>query len=87
MNGSLGFDWAARVNPEGMIGFFELLKKKEGSGSNVLQYLSTHPTSRERMATQRSLADKHPVDSVKLLPRDDWSEIRNLCGSPRRSGR
>jgi predicted Zn-dependent protease len=75
---------AARVDPEGIIGFFELLRKKEGSGSNVLQYLSTHPTSRERMAALRALATQHPIEPVKLLPQEDWSEIRNLCGSSSR---
>ena len=78
---------AARVDPDDTIEFFELLKKKESSGSNVLKYLSTHPTSRERIATLRALALEHPIKPVKLLPQEDWTEIRNLCDSPRGSGR
>ncbi|HET8575511.1 MAG TPA: M48 family metallopeptidase [Methylomirabilota bacterium] len=71
---------AARVDPAGMIAFFNELMKKEGGAPDVLRYLSTHPTSRERVATLTALAARNAVQPMKLLPQTDWKELRTLCG-------
>jgi predicted Zn-dependent protease len=70
---------AARVDPAGMIAFFDVLGRKSGSGPEALKYLSTHPSSRDRLATLAGLAAARPVQPVRLLPGEDWSQLRNLC--------
>ena len=72
---------AARVDPAGMIAFFKALDKKSDKESDALKYLSTHPSDRDRMAALTALAAKHPLQPVKLLPEEDWSELRNTCGA------
>jgi predicted Zn-dependent protease len=72
---------AARVDPAGMIAFFDVLERKSGSGPEALKYLSTHPSGRDRMATLTTLAASSPIQRVKLLSEEDWSQLRNLCGA------
>jgi len=72
---------AARVDPAGMIAFFNVLEKRSGTGPDALKYLSTHPSSRARVATLTAFAAQHPIQPIKLLPEQDWGELRNACGS------
>ncbi len=69
---------AARISPEGMIGFFADLAKN-GSERRVLRYLSTHPNTRDRVAALRELATRAASPPIPLLPDQDWSEIRAIC--------
>jgi predicted Zn-dependent protease len=71
---------AARVDPAGMIAFFTVPDKKSDKESDARKYLSTHPSDRDRVATLTALAARSPMQPVKLLPEEDWSELRNACG-------
>jgi len=75
---------AASVDPAGMIGFFGVLMKKEGKTPEALKYLSTHPTSAERVARLTAMAAAAKGKPAPLLPGSDWSQIRGLCGAPKR---
>jgi predicted Zn-dependent protease len=72
---------AARVDPGGMIAFFNVLEKRSGTGPDALKYLSTHPSSGDRVATLTAFAAQHPIQPIKLLPEEDWGELRNTCGA------
>ena len=69
---------AARIDPAGMIRFFETLKKQPG-GAELPAYLSTHPDTDERLAEMKALAAATPVQSEPLLPGVKWDEVRKLC--------
>ena len=72
----------AGIDPQGMITFFEKLSKREGGGTGSLPlYLRTHPTTNERIATLRALAAAGPKAERRLLPDDDWNDVKSLCGS------
>lgn len=43
----------AGYDPQGMVGFFETLKRQEGSTPAVLAFLSDHPTSADRIVALR----------------------------------
>lgn len=73
---------AARVAPEGMIGFFGALAAMEEASSALATYLSTHPRSEDRMAALRALADGRPYTPEPLLEDVDWSRIRAACEGP-----
>src|SRR5262249_23127573 len=47
---------AARINPAGMVAFFEMLQKEEGRAGTALAYLSTHPPAADRVARLKSVA-------------------------------
>ena len=71
----------AGIDTQGMITFFEKLSSRErGRGNDTLtRYLRTHPTTSERIATLRALAAAAPKPERRLLPDDDWNDIRRLC--------
>ncbi len=73
---------AAKIDPQGMVDFFEKLKKEYGDMPEFLQYVSTHPSSDERIETLRILAQSFREEPVPLLPDDDWSRISDICGPP-----
>ncbi len=74
---------AARVDPAGMLAFFERLERKD-RGPAVLTYLSSHPSFEDRIGRLKALAAGAPPAS-KLLPDYDWRDIRSIC--PARSAR
>ena len=75
---------AARIDPGGMISFFEQLSKEGRSSPALLKYLSTHPSTEERIRKLEVLARQSPFGPVKLLPDYEWGDIRNMCSPSRR---
>jgi Zn-dependent protease with chaperone function len=71
---------AARIRPDGMIGFFEALAGKDQERS-ALRYLSTHPSARDRIGRLRALAAGAAAPALPLLPDQDWSDLRSVCPS------
>jgi len=69
---------AARINPAGMIRFFETLKAQT-RGAEPPAYLSTHPETDERITRLKALAAAAPVSPQPLLPDVKWDEVKNLC--------
>jgi len=70
---------AAGVDPAGMIAFFDVLRKEGGEAPGLLKYLSTHPSTVERIETLKALAAQAPRATVKLLPDYDWRDITKIC--------
>ncbi|HYB44856.1 MAG TPA: M48 family metallopeptidase, partial [Candidatus Methylomirabilis sp.] len=70
---------AARVDPAGMVGFFDELTKGEGQTRTVLSYLSTHPTTADRIARLRALAAGAIGPPVPILSASDWEELKRIC--------
>jgi len=73
---------AAGIDPAGMIAFFERLRKEGGDAPAVLQYVSTHPSTGERIETLKALAAQAPRRSGKLLPAYEWRDISKVCPAP-----
>jgi len=71
---------AARVAPEGMIGFFDDLAQGEHP-RHVLRYLSTHPSSVDRVALLRELAAKSPGPATPLMSPEEWADVKTICES------
>jgi predicted Zn-dependent protease len=72
---------AARIAPDGMIGFFATLAAAAGEPSGLATYLSTHPRSADRMLTLRQLASDDPYVPEPLLEGVDWTAIRTPCAA------
>lgn len=70
---------AAHVDPQGLLRFFEEMKKAEGRQPGLFRYLSSHPTPAERLARLRALAAELDGQPVKLLPDEDWRAIARIC--------
>jgi predicted Zn-dependent protease len=72
---------AAGVDPAGMMGFFETLKKTPGMAATLPPYLSTHPTTEGRIERLRSLEPATRPVTTRLLPGLDWRGIRDICSA------
>jgi predicted Zn-dependent protease len=70
----------ARIDPAGMIDFLEGLMKGEKAPRTVLKYLSTHPSTSNRLERLRALAGQAAGAPVKLFPDRDWNDVKRLCG-------
>ncbi len=71
---------AARIDPQGMITFFERLKREGKEAPDVLKYFSTHPSAEDRIERLKGLAGQPSQRPVKLLPDYDWNDIKKICG-------
>lgn len=80
----------AGIDPEGMVGFFEYLwececkKEKKDKKASVLEYLSTHPATENRVEyLKKNLGSVSPRNYEPLLPGVDWERVKNSCsGGP-----
>jgi predicted Zn-dependent protease len=70
---------AARVDPAGMIAFFEKMQREEGAQSQALTYLSSHPMPADRIARLRSLAAAGTGPREPVLPNEDWPALTKRC--------
>ena len=69
----------AGINPEGMIAFFEMLKKEESKTPEFLNYLSTHPTTQDRIEKLKFLANRSGRAFSKLYPDYEWKDVWKIC--------
>jgi Zn-dependent protease with chaperone function/predicted Zn-dependent protease len=76
---------AAGIDPQGMIAFFDGLRKSAPQKDaepqpGLLRYLATHPGDDERIARLTALAASVRQPATKLLPAFDWADVRTACG-------
>jgi Zn-dependent protease with chaperone function len=71
---------AARIDPRGMIAFFDTLERITGPGSTAISYLSTHPPTGARRLALSAMADAAPVAATPLDTGElAWSELVQRC--------
>jgi len=70
---------AARVDPAGMIAFFQKMQKEEGKQPQALTYLSSHPMPVERIARLKSMATAWTGTPEPVLPGTDWPALTKRC--------
>lgn len=71
----------ARIDPAGLITFFERVARQHASPAphGVWRYLSTHPAGDDRVETLRALARRAAAPPVRLLPDNDWKDVKRIC--------
>jgi Zn-dependent protease with chaperone function len=70
---------AARVDPAGMIAFFETIQKEEGGRAKALTYLSSHPLAADRIARLKEMAAAGRGTPEPLLPGENWPDLAKRC--------
>jgi len=68
----------ARIDPAGMIGFFDTLHSRTAN-VEMPEYLSTHPQSQQRVIHLKSLLGEGPAASEPIKLEGTWKEIKQLC--------
>ena len=72
------------IDPKGMISFFQTIDdqlKERGHSRNLVQYLSTHPSSQDRMRQLQSLIPTTFKSTTVMLTQSRWESIRTRCSS------
>ncbi|MGI9535204.1 MAG: M48 family metallopeptidase [Thermodesulfobacteriota bacterium] len=69
----------ANFDPKGMVEFFEILNKHGGDVPNSLEYISSHPQTRDRILNLRELSKGIEYKPVHLYSKKDWDEIKKVC--------
>jgi Zn-dependent protease with chaperone function len=72
---------AARIDPAGMIQFFETLAKEDRQPAKLLKYLSTHPSPIARIERLKALTADAPRPPIPLLPDTDWNDVKKICAA------
>jgi predicted Zn-dependent protease len=70
---------AAGISSKGMIDFFRR-SAAEGEEGGLLQYLSSHPASTERMAALEALSRDLPPARNAAFTAEEWTALRAGCG-------
>ena len=70
---------AARLDPAAMIAFYGVMQNGADGHAGPPDFLSTHPDMGERLATLITLAGPPPPEAQRLLPGENWNDIRTLC--------
>ena len=70
---------AAHLDPTDMIAFYGTLQKSEQGHAGPPDFLRPTPTWAEGFATLRMLAGPPTTNARRLLPGEDWTDIRTLC--------
>ena len=69
----------AKIDPDGMVEFFEILDRETGDMPDSLRYLSTHPQTDDRILKLKELAGVMKYQPVKLHNKKEWEEIKKIC--------
>lgn len=73
----------AGIDPKGMVDFYIQLLDESGEPSGLKTYLSTHPSTKDRIERLKALAGQSSVESrsraVKLFSYLDWDSIKTVC--------
>src|SRR5262249_51181309 len=69
----------ARIDPGGMIRFFEALAAVDRQPARLLKYLSTHPSPVDRIERLKALAAGAPSPKDPPLPDGDWDDVKRIC--------
>jgi predicted Zn-dependent protease len=74
---------AARIDPAGLVRFFESVKENEQNKeeSTLLTYLSTHPSTAHRVERLKALAAEAEGQWITLVPDLQWQEVSQRCHS------
>lgn len=72
---------AARIDARGMASFMRKVASEEGKGEEPreLEYLRTHPKSRDRAADLDRLAEAAAYEPIALLTDAEWQALRGIC--------
>jgi predicted Zn-dependent protease len=77
--GAMAMMMAAGVDPAGYINFFKKIKNGEKGSLRLPVYLSSHPDLEGRIDRLALLARGSPHQPTKLLAKDNWSKIQEIC--------
>ena len=70
---------AADIDQEGMVSMFEKIADLEGDSGGGVNYLSTHPATRDRIERLRKLIEENPGKSRPIELDVHWARVKAPC--------
>jgi Zn-dependent protease with chaperone function len=70
---------AARIDPAGLITVLERMLADEARARGAPSYLSTHPSTPDRLVTLRALAAATPVAARPIMTPAEWADAKRVC--------
>lgn len=70
---------AARVDPRGMVSFFETLAAERRDAPRLAAYLSSHPQTADRIAALRGFVAQADAAPLPLVPDYPWEKVGHSC--------
>jgi Zn-dependent protease with chaperone function len=70
---------AARIDPQAMVEFFELIEERGLELPDAISYLSTHPQAKDRITAIREAGAARSGEATPLLPDVDWAAVKMAC--------
>ena len=70
---------SAKVDPQGMVEFFEIIDKHTGDVSDSLEYISTHPQTKDRIYKLKELTKGVKYKPIYFYSSKEWAEIKKVC--------
>ncbi len=69
---------ATGIDPAEMIAFYRIMEAQHSRDVEV-SYMSTHPTTGDRIEKLTALAGASPTHPVKLFSLEEWKDLRSMC--------
>ena len=69
---------ATGIDPAEMIAFYRIMEAQHSRDVEA-SYMSTHPTTGDRIEKLTELAGASPTHPVKLFSLEEWQDIRSMC--------
>ncbi|MGH7884561.1 MAG: M48 family metallopeptidase [Thermodesulfobacteriota bacterium] len=69
----------SRIDPNGMVEFFDIMNKLTGEIPGYLKYFSTHPQTESRIETLQNYAKSFSEKPQKLFTDKEWEDIKKIC--------
>lgn len=71
---------AAKLDPAGMVDLLRTLDKESGDFPGAIQYLSTHPATKERILAMEKMAESANYPPRRLGTYGSWPPSTSACG-------
>jgi len=67
---------SAGIDSQGLIGFFNMLKKREDNGLNIPEFFSSHPLTADRIAAIRAASSGK---GGPAMSKAEWAAVKKMC--------
>ncbi len=69
----------SKINPNGLVEFFEIMNEESGDIPKYLKYFASHPQTELRIENLKELAKGFSEKPVKLFSEKEWEDIKKIC--------
>jgi len=69
----------AKIDPAGMVEFFEILDEQAGDVPDSLKYFSTHPQTEDRISKLKEISRSMDYKHKDIYSEKEWAEIKTVC--------